>query len=279
MHRESGQCMWVQSPSETFQKHSPSGRTYTPVAGSSSFRRRRATSIPSNLAQNPGADVPGIPLCDVNAAGTSIRSFSSQQPSSSVSKVSGNGFSVLHTSVRWGPRSLDFFVSGVDPDGAKEGKRSALSAIQAVKWVRPDLVLLGLGYLDREKIFETFSREALLRSRELEPLDQVLSRDNGQFIPVLQHLLIYGTPYYVVGRDRLVEMGALGRELLWRPLELYSLLWKLIRSKKQKEPVTPSLKKVLSEDSSEFCLLKIHQYLLEWTGSQLSVPEPVHVSA
>lgn len=233
------------------------------------------------LSSNPKSfgciSLQDVGFCTHGYSRLRTRSFSSQQ-SGNVRKVSGKGFSVSRTSVKWDRRDIDFFVAGLDPDGAGVGEYSAMSAVEAVKQVHPDLVLLGLGYLDQEKICETFSKEQLLRSRQLEPVDAVLSRDNGQFIPVIQHLLISGTPYYFVGRDRLVEMGSLGSELLWRPLEFYSLLWKLLRSNKQKEPVTPSLKKVLSEDSSEFCLLKVHQYLLEWTDSKFSAPEPVHVS-
>ncbi|KAL8429511.1 hypothetical protein ACSSS7_006555 [Eimeria intestinalis] len=115
-------------------------------------------------------------------------------------------------------KSEEAFVHGI-----LEGERAALSAVNAVKTLQPDVVLLGLGYLDREKINETFSREALLRTREMEPLDKIAGRDNGQFIPTIQYLMIHGLPFYNVGRDRLVEMGALGQQLLWRPLEFYSL--------------------------------------------------------
>ncbi|KAL8446274.1 hypothetical protein Emag_004774 [Eimeria magna] len=215
-------------------------------------------------------------LCSVRAAESRECSSAPSQQKPSVTRCPGKGFTALRTSVRWGPRAFDFFICGLDPDGILEGERSALSAVHAVKTLQPDVVLLGLGYLDREKITETFSREMLLRTRELEPIDRVSSRDNGQFIPVIQHLMIHGLPFYTVGRDRLVEMGALGQQLLWRPLEFYSLAWKLIRSKKDKEPITPCLKQVLSEDSSEYCLLKIHKYLLEWTDSELSAPEPAH---
>ncbi|KAL8275911.1 hypothetical protein Esti_000173 [Eimeria stiedai] len=215
-------------------------------------------------------------FCSVRAAGSSGSSSAPSQQKPSIVRCPGKGFTALRTSARWGPRTFDFFVCGLDPDGILEGERSALSAVHAVKTLQPDVVLLGLGYLDREKINETFSREALLHTRELEPLDQVSNRDNGQFIPIIQHLMIHGLPLYTVGRDRLVEMGALGQQLLWRPLEFYSLAWKLVRSKKEKEPITPCLRQVLSEDSSEYCLLKIHQYLLEWTESQLSAPEPAY---
>ncbi|KAL8426673.1 hypothetical protein Efla_005930 [Eimeria flavescens] len=191
-----------------------------------------------------------------------------------VLKVEGRGFSALRSSVCWGRRRFDFFVVGVDPEGGGEDAHSALAAVKALQALHPDLVLLGLGCLDREKIGETFSREALLRSGEPEALESVLPRDNGQFIPAIQQLLISGVPHYPVGRDRLVEMGALGRQLLRRPAEFYGLVLKLLKAKKEKEALTPSLKQVLSEDSSEFCLLKIHQYLLEWTDSPLSAPEP-----
>ena len=200
-----------------------------------------------------------------------------QQAATNLSKFVGSGFSFFRVPVQWGFRKVEFYVAGVEPDAGGEGDKSAFSAIKAAKHVSPDVALLGLGYLDQENICATFSVNSLISSREIEPVDHVLKRSNGQFIPVIQHLLISGTPCYYVGRDRLVEMGALGTELLWRPGELYSLLWKLIRAKKEKEPVTPSLKRVLSEDSSEFCLWKIHQYLLEWTELQVA-HEPLRVS-
>ncbi|OEH80036.1 uncharacterized protein LOC34618335 [Cyclospora cayetanensis] len=227
-----------------------------------------------------------------------VRAFSSQSLPPAVSSFKGNGFSALRTCVRWGPSQMDFFVCGLDPEpsgrvakdeeaggrlkggdvgrecGGKVLPRSPLSAIAAAQALRPNIVLFGLGYMDAEKVFETFSREALLRSGERDPVEKVIQCDNGQFIPMLQQVILEGTPYYLVGRDRLVEMGALGGELLFHPSEFYSLVWKLISRSKDKEDLSRSLKKVLSEDSSEFCLLKIHQYLLEWTDAPMAAKQP-----
>ncbi|CDI84485.1 hypothetical protein, conserved [Eimeria acervulina] len=210
--------------------------------------------------------------------------------------ISGKGFSAYKVFVTWGNRRLEFYVCGLDPDSGGVSKEvssssssspsssssssfSCLSAVSAAKVLQPDIVMVGLGYLDREKMFETFSVEKLLRCRQPEAVEVVIKRDNGQFIPLMQFLILKNIQYYLVGRDRLVEMGALGRELLWRPGEIYYLFFSLLKSKKQKEnKLTPSLNRVLAEEGSRFTTLKIHQLLLQWFSQDKTAdtPEPEH---
>ncbi|CDJ66083.1 hypothetical protein, conserved [Eimeria necatrix] len=222
------------------------------------------------------SQVPGASLFPIFSVHTPVsfsrRSFSS---TSELERVFGDGYSAFRVPVRWNSRNLEFYVCGLDPDGALTGNSSATSAVAAFTALRPDLVFVGLGHLDLEKIYETFSREKLVRSGVAEQAGDVVKRDNGQFIPLIQHLLLqHHAPFYLIGRDRLVEMGALGQQLFWRPRELYGLVLKLIAGKKEKEKLTPSIKQVLEEDGSEFALLKVHQLLYEWHSTQKKKAQP-----
>ncbi|CDJ48915.1 hypothetical protein, conserved [Eimeria brunetti] len=155
-----------------------------------------------------------------------------------------------------------------------------MSAVHAAEQLKPSVALVGLGYLDLEKILESFSVSELRRRGGVDTPETVRRHGNGQFIPAVQFFLLHNIPYFAVGRDRLVEMGAAGRLLLPRPLEVYSLFLDIFKKKKSKNinsnsnTLTPALNQVLAEDGSRFCLLKLHQLLYSWfVEKQEKTPE------
>lgn len=193
--------------------------------------------------------------------------------------LTSQGCQYLQVSGASAKHSLEVFVYGLNPESVGD---EALCAVRLLEEIRADIGMIALGHLDYERILETFSTEKLLLRRTIEPVDVVASRANGQYIPVIQEMLLRKTPCYLIGRDRLVEMGALGQELLLHPKEVYVILWQIIRGIASKngsggKGLSPSLEKVLAEEGSEFCVRRIQQYLHEWEDSPLASAEPLQV--
>lgn len=194
--------------------------------------------------------------------------------------LTSHGCQYLQISTSSAKHNLEFYVYGVTPESAGA---EALFAVHLLEACRVDLGLIALGHLDYERILETFSTEKMLFNGTIEPVEVVSSRANGQYIPVIQEMFLRKTPCYLIGRDRLVEMGALGEELLSHPKEVYRLLWQIIQgvlwnSCVGGKSLSPSLEKVLAEEGSEFCVRRIQQYLHEWESTPLASTEPLEVS-
>ncbi|PHJ25178.1 transmembrane protein [Cystoisospora suis] len=197
-----------------------------------------------------------------------------------------------HVSFPFHGKDLDIVVTTVEDEKAF-GSKSAASALIALTRVRPDFVLLSLGYLDYDKIIKKTDREDLLKPGKKASIESLVrDNPNGAYVPVIQQMRLKSVFHCCIGRSKLADISATAERLMLKPIELYSVLGCLLFGKRlpgqgggttgqqkglgvEAQDAFPVVYQTLMEDGPRFMALKLHQRLLDWTGAPAAREEHV----
>lgn len=129
---------------------------------------------------------------------------------------------------KWDRHNINVSILDICPSNRKNVEELELKTMKAVQYitkVKYDFVVLGIGYMDYDKMLRLFNRANLIKKKNMEPVHANLRTVNGQYISFVQHCVLHNIPHFCLGRDRLTELASVGTALFRFPKEIISLLY------------------------------------------------------